>query len=45
MNEWMNEWMKALFIMKKSKSAYLQKWKKYKPGIKTDQIRAKIFKK
>ena len=45
MNEWMNEWMKVSFLLEKSKSAYIQKWKKYKPCIKTDQIRAKIFKK
>ena len=44
-NEWMNEWMKALFTLKKSNSAYIQKWKRYKPRIKTNQIRAKIFKK
>ena len=41
--EWMNEW-KLYLSSEKSKSAYVQKWKKYKPSIKTDQIRAKIFK-
>ena len=35
----------TLFILGKNKSAYIQKWQEYKPCIKTEQMRAKIFKK
>ena len=37
--------MKALFILGKKKICIYTKIKKYKPCIKTYQIRAKIFKK
>ena len=39
---WMNEW-KLYLSSEKSKSAYIKKWKKCKPYIKTDQIRANFF--
>ena len=42
-NEWINEW-KLYLSSEKRKSGYMQKWKKYKPCIKTDQIRAKSIK-
>ena len=37
-----NEWKR--YLSSEKKSAYMQKWKKYKPCIKIDQILAKIFK-
>ena len=39
---WMNEW-KLYLSSEKSKSAYIKKWKKCKPYIKTNQIRANFF--
>ena len=41
----LNEWIKALSILGKKQICIYTKMKKYKLCIKTDQIRAKIFKK